>query len=39
MTAVGDLGAQLGLQALGLALALDLSGVWRWRPVTRSMPA
>jgi hypothetical protein len=26
VAAVGDLGAQLGLQALGLALALDLSG-------------
>jgi hypothetical protein len=39
VTAVGDLGALFGLQALGLAHALDLSGDLALAAVTRSMPA
>jgi hypothetical protein len=39
MTAAGDLRAQLGFQPLGFALALTCRAIWRWRPVTGSMPA
>jgi hypothetical protein len=39
VAAVGDLGAQLGLQALGFALALDLPGDLALAAGYRSMPA